>query len=327
MDSKSHNFLIGLFVVAGTISIFIIGLWLTKTGSTDTIIPYEMHFEESVSGLSVGSTVSYRGIPIGSVNFIGIKPNDPRFVLVRIGIKEQFQLHKGDVASLKFEGITGTSYIYIEGAEQDSDILPSTPENPAIIPSRKSELGRLVQGVPDLVNEGTILAQRFSEMLNEENQTQLTTILTNVNRLTATLAEQGETIDTVMATANEAGNELVAVTQSLQNVIAKIDSFVDTLQVTTDNANEMLTDDGVQLIDEWKTTAQSLRKLSESAQNFLGDNEESLQHFSRDGLYELTLFLREARHLVAGLTRVVDRLESSGARFLLDQHNPEIEPK
>ena len=327
MDSKNHNFLIGLFVVAGTISIFIIGLWLTKTGSTDTIIPYELHFEESVSGLSVGSTVSYRGIPIGAVTFIGIKPKDPRFVLVRIGIKEQYQLHKGDVASLKFEGITGTSYIYIEGAERDSEVLVSTPENPAIIPSRKSELGRLVQGVPDLVNEGTILAQRFSEMLNEENQNQLSTILSNVNSLTATLAEQGENIDTAIVTVNEAGSELVAVTQSLQKVIAKVDSFVDTIQVTTDNANELLTDDGVQLINEWKATAQSLRNLSESAQRFLGDNEESLHHFSQDGLYELTLFLQEARHLVAGLTRVVDRIEASGARFLLDQHNPEIEPK
>lgn len=326
MESKGFNFVIGIFVVAGIAGIFSIGLWLAKTGSIEKVTPYEVFFEESVSGLSVGSKVSYRGIRIGSVHYIGIKPNNPRFVLVRIAIKEGYQIHKGDIASLKLEGITGTSYIDIEGAERGSEILISTSESPATIPSRKSELGRLVQGVPDLVNEGTILAQRFGEILNQDNRDQLTSILINVNRITAILAEQGESINTVIATANDAGNELVVLSQSLKQVVIKVDSLVDTLQFAAEDANELIADDGTKLVKEWEATAQSLRQLSESAQRFLGDNEDSLQHFSQEGIYEFTLFMQEARHLVAGLTRVVDRIESSGARFLLDQHNPEIEP-
>jgi len=326
MESKGFNFVIGLFVVAGIAGIFIVGLWLAKSGSTEKITPYEVLFEESVSGLSVGSKVSYRGIRIGSVSYIGIKPDDPQFVLVRIAIKEGYPIHQGDIASLKLEGITGTSYIDIEGAELGSEVIPSTPENPAAIPSRRSELGRLVQGVPDLINEGTVLAQRFSQILNPENREQLTSILANVNQITAMLAEQGENVTMAIATAHDAGNELIAVGQSLQKVATKIDSLVDTLQVTADGANQLIADDGTTLVREWEATAQSLRELSETAQSFLGANEDSLQHFSQEGLYEFTLFLQEARYLVAGLTRVVDRIESSGARFLLDQDNPEIDP-
>lgn len=326
MESKGFNFVIGLFVVAGISGIFIIGLWLAKTGSTEKFTPYEVLFEESVSGLSVGSKVSYRGIRIGSVNDIGIKPNNPRFVLVRIAIKEGYQIHKGDIASLKLEGITGTSYIDIQGAERGSELLSSTPESPATIPSQKSELRRLVQGVPDLVNEATKLAQRFGEILNQENRDQLTTILTNVNKVTAILAEQSENINTVIATANDAGNELVALSQSIKKVVIKVDSLVDTLQLAADGASELIDDDGTKMVKEWEATAQSLRLLSESVRSFIGANEDSLQYFSQEGLYEFTLFLQEARHLVAGLTRVVDRIESSGARFLLDQNNPEIDP-
>lgn len=326
MESKGFNFIIGLFVVVGIAAIFVIGLWLAKTGSSEKVTPYEILFEESVSGLSVGSKVSYRGIRIGSVTFIGIKPDDPQFVLVRVAINDGHPIHQGDVASLKLEGITGTSYIDIEGAEWGSEIIQSTPETPATIPSRRSELGRLVQGLPDLINEGTVLAQRFSEILNQGNRDQLTSILANINQITAMLAEQSDNLDTVIATADDVGDELIAMSRSVQEVAAKADSLVDTLQVTADSTNEIIAGDVNELVQEWQATAQSLRKLSDSAHGFLAANETSLEHFSQEGLYELTLFLQEARHLVAGLIRVVDRIESSGARFLLDQHNPEIDP-
>ena len=326
MESKSLNFIIGLFVVAGIAAIFTVGLWLTKTGSSEKTIPYEVHFGESVSGLSVGSRVSYRGIRIGSVTSIGIKPDDPRFVVVGIAVNEAYPIHQGDTAALKLEGITGISYVDIEGAEGGSEIIQSSPQNVAVIPSRRSELGRLVKGLPELINEGTVLAQRFSELLDEENREQFTSILANINTLTIMLAEQGEHIDAVLLTAEEAGNEIITVSRSLQEVAIKIDGLVDTLQVTADGTTQLINEDGTELVAEWQATARSLRKLSDTAQNFLVANEASLQHFTQDGLYEFTLFLQEARYLVAGLTRVVDRIEASGARFLLDQHNPEVDP-
>ncbi len=326
MEAKKFNFVIGLFVVAGIAGIFIVGLWLAKTGSNEKVTPYEVLFEDSVSGLSVGSKVSYRGIRIGSVTSIGIKPDDPQFVLVRIAVKEGYPIHQGDTASLKMEGITGTSYIDIQGAEWDSEMIESTSENPATIPSRRSELGRLVKGLPDLINEGTILAQRFSEMVNEENRDQLTAILTNINEITAILVEQSENIDKVLVTADEAGNEVIIASRSVQKSAARIDALVETLQATADDTGQLISEDGAELAEEWKTTARSWRELSDTAQSFLVANEDSLHHFSQEGLYEFTLFLQEARLLVAGLSRVVDRIESSGARFLLDQDNPEIDP-
>jgi phospholipid/cholesterol/gamma-HCH transport system substrate-binding protein len=326
MESKSLNFVIGLFVVAGIAAIFIVGLWLTRNGSSEKTIPYYVLFEDSVAGLSVGSKVSYRGIRIGTVAYIGIKPDDPQFVAVRMAIGENYPIRQGDMASLKLEGITGSSYIDIEGAEWGSETVESTPENIATIPSRRSELGQLVKGLPELINEGTELVQRFSDLLDEENREQVTSILANIDQLTGALAEQGENVDALLLTANDAGTELIEVSRSLQDVVTKVDSLMETLQVTAEGTNQLITEDGAELVEEWKTTARSLREVSDTAQNFLVANEDSLEHFSQEGLYELTLFLREARHLVAGLTRVVDRIEASGARFLLDQHNPEVDP-
>lgn len=327
MESKGLNFIIGFFVLVGIASIFIVGLWLAHKDSIDRTITYEIHFEESVSGLSVGSRVSYRGIRIGSVSEIKIHPEDPQLVVVRVNIDELYPIHRGDVASLKLEGITGTSYIDIEGADRDSELLTGSPGRPAIIPSRQSDLGQLVKGIPDLINEGTILMNQFNKLLNPENRDQFAAILAQVNEITASLASQSKNIDEVLTTANRAGEAMIALSASIQDAAARVDGLIGTLQGTADGVNELVTGSGTDMVKHWQATAQSLTELSDSAQALIDTNKESLQHFSQDGLYEFSLFLHEARLLVASLTRVLENIESSGARFLLDQQSPEIKLK
>ena len=66
------------------------------------------------------------------------------------------------------------------------------------------------------------------------------------------LAEQGENINTVLGTAEDAGNELIAVSRSLQNVATKLDSLVDTLQVTANDTDRLINDEGAELITSGK---------------------------------------------------------------------------
>jgi len=324
MNSKGSHFFIGLFVLAGVVGIFVTGLWLTKTDSTEKTVSYEVHLEESVSGLSVGSRVAYRGLRVGYVSYIGIKPDDPQLVLVRINIQEANQIRQGDVASLKLEGITGTSFINIEGAEQGSKVIHSSASSPAVIPSQKSSLEQLVRGAPELINQGTLLAQRFADVFSQDNREQLNSILKNINAVTTFLAAEKENISKMFGAINDAGTDFKKLSLALNGVIVKVDTLVDKLNTVADGANTLITDDGKQLIKEWKNTANSLRLLADSVNNVVDTNEDSLQQFTQEGLYEFTLFLQESRTLVAGLSRIVDRIESTGARFLLDQPTSEI---
>ena len=327
MDSKGYHFFIGLFVIFGFIGIFATGVWLSRQDSTEKTIPYEIHFEESVSGLNIGSWVSYRGIRIGSVSYLGIKPDNPQLVLVRISVQDDHQLRQGDVASLKFSGITGASYINIEGAAPGSNVIPSSDADPAVIPSQKSEFEQLVQGVPELISQSTILVQRFANILNQDNQQQLQSILNNINNISTSFVEQNDNISEMFATIQDAATEFKALSASLNQTTTKVDSLVTRLNGTVDGVNVLITEDADNLIKEWQLTAKSLKSMADSANDILAANQDSLQQFSQEGLNEFVHFLQEARLLVAGLSRVVDRIESSGARFLLDQHTPEIQVK
>jgi phospholipid/cholesterol/gamma-HCH transport system substrate-binding protein len=327
MDSKGYHFFIGLFVIFGITGILATGIWLSRQDNTEKTIPYEIHFEESVSGLNIGSWVSYRGIRIGSVNYMGIKPDNPQLVLVRISVQDDHLLRQGDEASLKFGGITGASYINIEGAVPGSKVIQSSDTDPAVIPSQKSDFAQLVRGVPELISQSTILVQRFANILNQDNQEQLKSILTNVNAISTTLVDQNDNISEMLLTIQDAATQFKALSISLNGTITKVDMLVTRLNTTVDGVNVLVTDDAEQLINEWEITANSLKNLADSANDILTANQDSLQQFSQDGLNEFVHFLQEARLLVAGLSRVVDRIESSGARFLLDQNTPEINPE
>lgn len=325
MNTNGTNFIVGLFVIGGIIAIFIVGLWLARSDRTEKLIPYEIHFEESVSGLSVGSRVSYRGIRIGSVSDISIMDANPQFVRVIITIQQKYHIRQGDVAILKPEGITGSSYINIEGAQPGNEILSSTEANPAHIPSKKSEFERIVQGGPELISEATQLANRVSQVFDSGNRKQLNEIVTNINSLTSTLVKEEKNITTMLQSVNEISIELVVLSKSLNDLTQQMEPILAQASKTIANAENFFGKDGQRLIHEWEKSALSLQKVTHSAEKILTGNEESLNAFARDGLFEFSLFLQEARQLVAGMTRVVEQLEASGARFLLDQQNSEIE--
>ena len=327
MNAQGSHFIIGLFVLAGIIGTFVFGLWLAENGKDTSTTPYIIHFEESVAGLRVGSRVSYRGIPIGFVGSIGIKPDNPQLVAVVVNIEDQYRLRQGDVASLKLEGITGTSYINIEGAGQDTLPIPSSEEEPAVIPSQKSELELVVQGFPDLLNQASIVLNRFADLLNKDNRQQIEAILVNLTALTDSLAGQEENITKMFVTINDAGESITSLSETLQETVGEVGMLLAKIEGLIEEVDTVVAGDGRELISEWQETAVSFRTVSGSLDRLLADNEDSLEHFSREGLKEFTLFLQDARILVAGLTRVVESLESSGARFLLDQHVPEINPE
>ena len=47
---------------------------------------YEAYMRESVAGLSVNSTVKYRGVDVGRVKAIDLNPNNPEEVLLTMDI-------------------------------------------------------------------------------------------------------------------------------------------------------------------------------------------------------------------------------------------------
>ena len=78
METRASYFLVGLFVLSLIVGMFGFVVWLTRFELKDENIYYYVYFRGSVTGLSVGSTVRYRGVPIGTVTQIGIDSRECR---------------------------------------------------------------------------------------------------------------------------------------------------------------------------------------------------------------------------------------------------------
>jgi phospholipid/cholesterol/gamma-HCH transport system substrate-binding protein len=84
MDAKPHYFRIGLFVLAA-VTLIVVAVILFGAGLfAQRRLLVESYFEESITGLSVGSPVEFRGVQIGQVEQIGfvgtaypLDPNTP----------------------------------------------------------------------------------------------------------------------------------------------------------------------------------------------------------------------------------------------------------
>ena len=81
MENERHYFRVGLFVLGGALLALIFTLWLT-TKPDDQYQRYRIRFAESVSGLSNGSAVKFRGVSVGNVESIVIDPSDSRLIQV-----------------------------------------------------------------------------------------------------------------------------------------------------------------------------------------------------------------------------------------------------
>jgi phospholipid/cholesterol/gamma-HCH transport system substrate-binding protein len=88
MESDKHYFFEGLFIIVFTLAATAAFVWLAKSGHRDDML-YRIRFNESVSGMSVGDPVKFRGVDVGTVKTMAIDPDDPRRVQVEIKLRKE----------------------------------------------------------------------------------------------------------------------------------------------------------------------------------------------------------------------------------------------
>ena len=173
METDKHYFFEGLFIIGFSVAAAIFAVWLGSTGRHDDVL-YRIHFPESVSGLTVGDPVKYRGVDVGTVKTIIIDPDNSRLVLVEVSLRKETPVKTDTRASLALKGITGVIFIELNGGDPAAKtLLAVTPQDKIPeIPSEKTGLKAMLDELPQLV-------EKFGALEN-----QVSKVVTNVGALT-----------------------------------------------------------------------------------------------------------------------------------------------
>ncbi len=335
METRANHLVIGSFVLVTIVGLFGFVIWLAKVDIDREFSYFDIFFDNSVTGLSVGGDVRFNGIPVGAVTEISIDPVNPSRVRVRIEVATEVPIRADTKASLEFQGITGVSYVQLSGGSAEKPLLVAAKQGEVPeIESVPSALQELFQGAPDLIDRVIVLVNRAALILNKDNQERFARILENVDGFTTNLKERGPQIENILANVDQMSTDMRQAVQAVNALVKRVDDVMKNADGTMSVArgtmigvNEIIEHDFKLLVRDIRTAAVNIDKLSQSFRGFIEKNEEPLDLFASQGLVEFTKFIEEARLLVASISRLTEDLETDPAQFLFGSQRGGVEAK
>jgi phospholipid/cholesterol/gamma-HCH transport system substrate-binding protein len=308
MEREANYAAVGAFVLLVIALATAVVFWYSDARDNRDFDRYEVYFEGSVSGLTVGSTVRYLGVDIGRVVTMRIDPRNAARVQVIVDIDDQAPISDKTVAELSLLGVTGLLYIDLlgdAGTKRLSTVVPS--ERYPVIRSVRSGFDVILSGVPEVMGRASEVAQRASRLLSDANIDALSNLIVNLDAAGRLLPE----------TMQEVG----ALTSDLRVVAADLQQVAASLRTTTRESAPLIKDT-VRRID---TVAENMASATARLDSLLADNAESLTEFSRHGLPEIEQLTRESRAAAAEIAALARSLRENPSQLLFQPEPKGIE--
>jgi phospholipid/cholesterol/gamma-HCH transport system substrate-binding protein len=276
MARQSTNLLIGLFVFLGVLLGVVAIIWVGATSYFQKGETYVSYFDESVQGLQVDSAVKFRGVDVGRVEAIRVAP-DNRLIGVVMKINMRDNLQKNTVAQLKAAGITGIVFVDLDLRKPgEPDLSPKIdfPSEYPIIPSRPSEIQKILSGINEvveklkaidtkaLINQWLATGKAIQDLVQNKKFSSILARLDattgNLEELTGRLAKNrtGAKLDAVLAEARETLKGARTVVATLNDQILAM-QLPATMGKTRDITREL------------QTASNNLRQSSETLEMLL----------------------------------------------------------
>lgn len=301
MEPKVNYAVVGAFVVLLGAAVLGIVLWLGKTDYRGIYDRYYVYTQESVAGLSVDSTVKYRGVDVGRVKEVILNPENSEEVRVTLDIAGGTPVKTDTEAVLVTQGLTGLVTLDLTGGSRDAPPLTAgAGQAYPVIKSAPSLFGRLdrvlsqvlsEQGLSNFVANLNGLAQNASSVLDEENRKALRQMLKDLSEVTRTLAARSGQVDRGVQNAAQAAGQAARLTEHLGK---QVPALLDRINKSAAGLQQM---------------TEELVRTSRSVGDMVGASKPNIEQFSRQTLADTGLLITELRQLTATLNRVAQQIE------------------
>ncbi len=247
MYSRINYTVVGIFVLIFTTGMIWFAFWLAKYGLQKEFDYYKVQMSESVSGLSKDSTVKLHGVDVGSISEITINPKDIEKVEIILKINRGTPIKEDMVVFTEMYGVTGISYIQIDGGTNGAKTLEPTEDHIPVISTAPSWLNKTTKGLGTLADRITLLVDKSQKLLSEKNIETLGKVFDNTEKITAKAEE---------------------VEQKAINSLEEVDITLREFRASMDKINDKLTSVTEDFTDIKKVANPAIVKLMETSRNF-----------------------------------------------------------
>ena len=313
METRANHLWVGVVTLVLLAALAAGVVWIAQLGQGEKN-EYDILYQQSVSGLTNGSQVTFAGVPVGQV--IDIAVTDPEFVRVRIRVEADVPILVGTTATIQ-SSFTGVSSILLDGAKRKADPLTCDtspcPEERPIIPAGTGGLGKIVADAPLILERVATVSERLNQILDEDNQAQIAGILRNTNRLSGELADTAPRLERSF--------------DEFDDALREVTKAVNAFEKATQSTEALLDKEGTALSAELTKTLESAKTAAKSLSDTLEDARPAARALRETTLPAAEATLQDLRVTSQSLRAVTERLENEGASSLLGRPSlPDYEP-
>ena len=237
MENRLSYIIVGIFVfvllIGGIASI----VWLGRYSDEGTFKFYKVATIESVSGLNEKAPVKLRGVQIGEVKGITINPKNSEEVLIIIRVQDDAPIKEDTYAVLEAQGITGLSFIQLQGGTNDAKDLKTSQkyEEYGVITSRPSTFSRLDKTITSLSTKAEMIFEKAENVMSEKNIKNLEIIIENSAKIAESTSKTMANIEAHNREINQLLKEATAAATGVKDMSYSFKSAVDNTGIDTMN--------------------------------------------------------------------------------------------
>jgi len=323
VENRANYALIGMFVLVAITALVGFVIWLTGFQANQKYDIYEVAFEGGVRGLSQGSEVRFNGLGVGEVMSLAWGEDDPNLVIAEIQVQDRTPIDVNSTAKLTPLGLTGMNYIEITpGPDDEAPLMADMPgRGTKQIVGEGSSVDELLTGGGDVVIAAQTALNNANSLLSEENLAAFTSILQNVEAITASVdvsEVDPQKLNDLMDSFTAAANAIADTAKSIRGTSNSIDTVVQ------EDVRKLLAKAEGTLVNV-DTTISTFDGTAEDVDLLLIDTRDAINRLSNSGLTDLEDTVDSIRRLVTTLGRVADSLEQNPAQFVSGVEREEME--
>jgi paraquat-inducible protein B len=326
MSRRANPKLVGAFVLAAIGLLVGAAMVFGSFSFFEVTRKFVVFFEGSVDGLTQGSAVLFRGVPLGRVTDVGIRYDPqtssfeiPVIIEIRPNVIARFSPTIAPNVELMKQLIDAGLRARLESASLVTgqqvvqlNFFPNTPvklektDLPYFqIPTVPSPTQQIMSSVdvaardlPGLIKEASAVLDRVQKILSPENEAAIHSLLQSAASAMATLQADAESVGPLIAGAQDTITGAAQLTKNLDSVVQ---NNRDDIRATLRNFREATV---------------TVNKLMDQLNQIAASNRTPIRQFTEATLPDLTALIIDARTTVNKATTVLDSLERNPTRFI-----------
>jgi len=316
MDARGEQAAVGLFVIIAA-ALLIVTVFALGGAFSSSPVTYRAYFP-FVGGIEPGATVRYAGGPkIGRVEMLRIDPKNPALMEMTFSVKQGIPVKTDSKVRIMSMSPLGENHVeVIAGTAQAAPPGTTLPSDPYIdfnaitaqINNIAPQAQELLKNLNQRTEELQLTIQRVNDLLNPQNQANLTATLANTRGM---LEENRPNIKSSLAQVESASHKLAPLVDDLRKTSAEANKAIGHL-------DELLAEDKPEihsaLLDLRQNLAQ-LQQLTGQLNSTLDTNSENIDEL-----------LENMRHASENLRQFTDIIKTRPSTLIRSSTPKEHKP-